>query len=205
MKLCDLECSSHFQIKIPAEFSAEWKLALKGFCLLVPSVSFLAVKLRRERSFLFLKKKKNRYCDKVNKVSIFSKWNITHVQEWFCRKFADSSAKWKYVFTKCLLFGLKTHHVNMKRLSFEPGSHLLYKFSCCNCNIFYYGKTDRHIKVRYGKNWIISAIMWERVNNNKKSAAKDHSFFDDSVRSTEDFSILCNEPIKRKDLLRNPS
>ena len=148
---------------------------------------------------------KSCYCDKVNKVSIFSKWNITHVQEWFCRKFADSSAKWKYVFTKCLLFGLKTHHVNMKRLSFEPGSHLLYKFSCCNCNIFYYGKTDRHIKVRYGKHWIISAIMWERVNNNKKSAAKDHSFFDDSVRSTEDFSILCNEPIKRKDLLRNPS
>ena len=106
---------------------------------------------------------------------------------------------------KMLFFGIKINHVNIKRLSFKPRSHLAYTFSCSNCNIIYYGKINRHIKVRYGKNWIISAIMRKRVSNNIKSAVKDHYFFDDSIGSTEDFSFLSHESIKFKDLLRNSS
>ena len=30
-------------------------------------------------------------------------------------------------------------------------SHLIYKFHCSNCNITYYGETERHLKVRAGE------------------------------------------------------
>ena len=57
MKLCNLQCYLHAQTKIWAEFSPEWKMTIKGFCLLfprkinlVPSASFRC-KSKQERSF----------------------------------------------------------------------------------------------------------------------------------------------------------
>ena len=69
----------------------------------------------------------------------------------------------------------------------ELPSRLVYKFSCSNCNITYYGETERHLNVRSEEHLSLSALTGKRVNNNKKSAVKDHCLFFNHVGSFEDF------------------
>ena len=75
----------------------------------------------------------------------------------------------------------------------ELRSPLFYKFLCSNCNITYYGETERHLNVRSGEHLSLSALTGKHVNNNKKSAVKDHCLFFNQVGSFEDFSILTYE------------
>ena len=75
----------------------------------------------------------------------------------------------------------------------ELRSHTVYKFLCSNCNITYYGQTERHLNVRSGEHLSLSSLTDKRVNNNKKSAVKDHCLFFNHVGSFEDFSILTYE------------
>ena len=53
-------------------------------------------------------------------------------------------------------------------------SHLIYKVQCSNCNITYFGKTERHLKVRAREHVSMSPLTGKRVNDNKKSSVKDH-------------------------------
>ena len=75
----------------------------------------------------------------------------------------------------------------------ELCSHIVYKFLCINCNITYYGETERHLNVTSGEHLSLSALTGNRVNNNKKSAVKGHCLFFNHVGSFEDFSILTYE------------
>ena len=60
-------------------------------------------------------------------------------------------------------------------------SQVTYKFQCSNCNITYYGETERHLKVRAGKHRSTSALTGKRVINNKKSSVKDHCLLSGQV------------------------
>ena len=84
----------------------------------------------------------------------------------------------------------------------ELRSHIVYKFLCSNCNITYYGETERHLNVRPEKHFSLSALTGKRVNNNKKSAVKDHCLFFNHVGSFEDFSILTYESSPFKLLIK---
>ena len=42
------------------------------------------------------------------------------------------------------------------------------------CNVTYYGKTERHLKVRAGWHKHMSALTERRVNKSIKSVVKDH-------------------------------
>ena len=75
----------------------------------------------------------------------------------------------------------------------ELCSHLVYKFPCSNCNITYYCETELHLNVRSRKHLSLSALPGKRVNNNKKSAVKDHCLFFNHTGSFKDFSILTYE------------
>ena len=75
----------------------------------------------------------------------------------------------------------------------ELRSHIVYKFLCSNCNITYYGETERHLNVRSGEHLSLSALTGKRVNNDKKSAVKDHCLFNNHDNTFEDFSILAYE------------
>ena len=75
----------------------------------------------------------------------------------------------------------------------ELRSHIVYKSLCSNCNITYYGETERHLNVRSGEHLSLPALTGKRVNNNKKSAFKDHCLSFNHVGSFEDFSILTYE------------
>ena len=78
-------------------------------------------------------------------------------------------------------------------ISKELRSHIVYKFLCSNCNITYYGETERQLNVRSGERLSLSALTGKRVNNNKKSTVKDHYLFFNHVGSFEDFSVLTYE------------
>ena len=84
----------------------------------------------------------------------------------------------------------------------ELRSHIVYKFLCSNCNITYYGETERHLNVRSGEHLSLSALTGKRVNNNKKLAVKDHCLFFDHVGSFEDLSILTYESNSFKLLIK---
>ena len=75
----------------------------------------------------------------------------------------------------------------------ELCSYIVYKCLCSNCNITYFGETERHINVRSGDHLSLSALTGKRVNNNKKAAVKDHCLFFNHVGLFEDFSILTYE------------
>ena len=59
----------------------------------------------------------------------------------------------------------------------ELRSRIVYKFLYSNCNITYYGETERHLNEGSGEHLSLSALTGKRVNNNKKSAVKDHCLF----------------------------
>ena len=75
----------------------------------------------------------------------------------------------------------------------ELRSDIVYKFLCSNCNITYYGETKPHFNVRSGEHLSLPALTGKRVNNNKKSAVKEHCLFFNHGGSFEDFSILTYE------------
>ena len=80
--------------------------------------------------------------------------------------------------------------------------NLLKPTQCSNCNITYYGETDRHLKVRAGEHISPSPLMRKRVNNNKKSSVKDHCFLSGHVCSFEDFTVLNYESHMFKRLIK---
>ena len=75
----------------------------------------------------------------------------------------------------------------------ELRSHIVYEFLCSNSNITYYGETEHHLNVRSREHLSLSALTGKRVNNNKKSAVKNHCLFFNHVGSFEGFSILTYE------------
>ena len=80
--------------------------------------------------------------------------------------------------------------------------HHIYKFQCSNCNITYYGETERHLKVRAGEHISTSPLTGKRVNNNKKSSVKDHCLLSGHVCSFDDFTVLNYESHKFKSLIK---
>ena len=81
-------------------------------------------------------------------------------------------------------------------------SHLIYKFQCSNCNITYYGKTERYLKVRAGDHISTSPLTEKRVHNNKKSSVKNHCLLSGYVCLFDDFTVSNCESHKFKHLIK---
>ena len=75
-----------------------------------------------------------------------------------------------------VIFQSKNRLSNLLRFKYsipkELRSHLIYKFLCSNCNIAYYGETERHLNVRSGENLSLSVLTGKCVNNNKNWQSK---------------------------------
>ena len=69
-------------------------------------------------------------------------------------------------------------------------SGIVYKFQCGGCNATYYGKTERHFKVRMCEHLGISAVTRKSVKSDDDSALKKHLLFCNYTPDFEDFSIL---------------
>ena len=70
------------------------------------------------------------------------------------------------------------------------------------CNVTYYGKTERHLKVRAGWHKIMSALTEKRANKSKKSVVKDHCIVSGYVYSFYGFTGLNYESRKFKRLVK---
>ena len=81
-------------------------------------------------------------------------------------------------------------------------SYLIYKFQCSNCNITYYGQTERHLNVRDNERISTSPLTRKRVNNNKKYFVKARCLLSGHVCPFEDFTVLNYESHRFKRLIK---
>ena len=68
----------------------------------------------------------------------------------------------------------------------------MYKFSCGNCNVTYYGKTECHLNVRSSEHIGISHLTGKRVEC-KRSAVSDHLLLHNHDSDFNNFTILCRD------------
>ena len=74
-------------------------------------------------------------------------------------------------------------------------SGIIYRYTCSNCKVTYYGKTFRHFYTRAAEHMGISNLTGKRLKNVKQSAISDHLLQCNCVMKFDDFSILatnCN-------------
>ena len=71
-------------------------------------------------------------------------------------------------------------------------SGIVYKFKCCGCNATYYGKTERHFKVRMCEHLGVSALTGKRVKRDNDFAIREHHLFCNHSSGFDDFSILAS-------------
>ena len=68
-------------------------------------------------------------------------------------------------------------------------SNFNYKFKCGSCTAPYYGKTDRHMKVRVSEHQGVSPRTGKRVKGMVSTSVRDHMLECDHTVAWEDFSI----------------
>ena len=81
-------------------------------------------------------------------------------------------------------------------------SGLIYRYTCSNCKVTYYGKTFRHFYTRAAEHMGISNLTGKRLKNVKQSAISDHLLQCNCTINFDDFSILATDSNKFKLLLR---
>ena len=72
-------------------------------------------------------------------------------------------------------------------------SNIVYRYTCSNCNVTYYGKTYRHFFTRAAEHMGISNLTGKRVKNVKESAISDHLLQCDCKIDFNDFDILASD------------
>lgn len=73
-------------------------------------------------------------------------------------------------------------------------SFVVYKYTCSNCNVTYYGKTKRHLFTRIGEHCGISALTGKTITGSEVSAIKSHISTTGHTISKNDFKILASAP-----------
>ena len=84
-------------------------------------------------------------------------------------------------------------------------SDLVYRYTCSNCNVTYYGKTYQHFFTRAAEHMGISNLTEKRVKNVKQSAVSDQLLqcdcsinfdnFDNLASETNNFKLLIKESL----------
>ena len=75
-----------------------------------------------------------------------------------------------------------------------PG--IVYRYTCSNCKVTYYGKTFRHFFTRASEHKGTSNLTRKRIKNAKESAISDHLLQCNSPISFDDFDILASNKFK---------
>ena len=81
-------------------------------------------------------------------------------------------------------------------------SGIVYRYTCSNCKVTYYGKTFLHFFTRVSEHMGTSNLTEKRIKNAKKSAISDLMLQCDSPISFDDFDILASDSNKFKLLIR---
>ena len=81
-------------------------------------------------------------------------------------------------------------------------SGIIYRYTCSNCKVTYYGKTLRHFYTRAAEHMGISNLTGKGLKSVKQSAISDHLLQCNCAINFDDFSILATDCNKLKLLLR---
>ena len=75
-------------------------------------------------------------------------------------------------------------------------SFLVYRCTCSNCNITYYGKTYRRFSTRAAEHMGVSNLTGKRLKNIKDSAVSDHLLQCNCTIDFDHFDILATDVSK---------
>ena len=81
-------------------------------------------------------------------------------------------------------------------------SGIIYRNTCSNCKVTYYGKTFRHFYTKAAEHMGISNITGKRLKTVMQSAISDHLLQCNCTINFDDFDILATESNRFKLLLR---
>ena len=81
-------------------------------------------------------------------------------------------------------------------------SRIIYRYTCSNCKVTYYGKTFSHFYIRVAEHMGISNLTGKRLKNVMQSAIYDHLLQCNCTINFDDFDILAAESNKFKLLLK---
>ena len=81
-------------------------------------------------------------------------------------------------------------------------SGIIYRYTCSNCKVTYYGKTFLHFYTRAAEHMGISNLTGKRLKTVMQSAISDHLLQCNCTINFDDFDILATESNKFKLLLR---
>ena len=97
---------------------------------------------------------------------------------------------WKYLFLKdrklSNLFRFKDC------VPYDLVSVVVYECTSGRCSSFYYGETERHLKVRSGENIGISPLTFKKKKPSKEISIRDHLLECDNNHSFDEFTILAH-------------
>ena len=111
--------------------------------------------------------------------------------------------KQKIIFrSKC---GLNTLFWFKDRLEKKFRSGIIYRYTCCNCKVTYYGKTFHHFYTRVTEHLAISNVTRKRLKNVKLYSKFDHLLQCNCVINFDDFSILDTDDCNKFKLLLRKS
>ena len=75
-------------------------------------------------------------------------------------------------------------------------SFLVYSYTCCNCNVNYYGKTYRYFFTKAAEHMSVSNLTGKHLKNIKDSAASDHLLHHNCTTDFDNFDILATDVSK---------
>ena len=75
-------------------------------------------------------------------------------------------------------------------------SFLVYRYTCSNCNVTYFGKTYRHFSTRAAERMGVSNPIGKQLKNIKDSAVSDHLLQCNCTIDFDDFDILATDVSK---------
>ena len=90
----------------------------------------------------------------------------------------------------------------MERKRKRVCTDIIYRYTCSNCNVTYYGKTHRHIFTRAVQQMGISNLTGKRLKSVKQSAVSDHQLECNSSIDSNHFDIPASCPNKLRLLIK---
>ena len=81
-------------------------------------------------------------------------------------------------------------------------SGIVYRYTCRNCKVTYYGKTFRHYFTRTSEHMGTSNLTGKRIKNAKGSAISNHLLQCDSPIAFDNFGVLAPDSNKFKLLIK---
>ena len=122
---------------------------------------------------------------------------VTTTENSFSQNSVESNLKFcklKGIFQSLSKLHLLFRYKNSLKKKIRPV--IVYRYTCSNCKVTYYGKTHHHFFTRTVKHMVISNLTGKRLKNVKQSAVSDHLLESGCSIDFDDFDILAENKFR---------